>query len=166
MLSVEHPPSLRARAGPSRRSRALSPQAAHKAPALPAKARMKCAAPQLLLPIIIPISSTVFKTFLVQLCNVTPKIASIFIYFVQKNCKTRKVAQILFRFLLFLHKGPGVSFIPPAALQKRKPPPAYYAGSGVYCTSKYVGHSHFFRTMTTTATAVQRAAIPMMAKKP
>ena len=75
------------------------------------------------------------------------------IYFVQKNCKTRKVAQILFRFLLFLHKGPGVSFIPPAALQKRKPPPAYYAGSGVYCTSKYVGHSHFFRTMTTTATA-------------
>jgi hypothetical protein len=92
---------------------------------------------------------------------------SIYLYlFCTKNCKTRKVAQILFRFLLFLHKGPGVSFIPPAALQKRKPPPAYYAGSGVYCTSKYVGHSHFFRTMTTTATAVQRAAIPMMAKKP
>jgi hypothetical protein len=126
---------------------------------------MKCAAPQLLLPIIIPISSTVFKAFLVQLCNVTPKIASIFIYFVQKNCKTRKVAQILFRFLLFLHKGPGVSFIPPAALQKRKPPPAYYAGSGVYyasnmsVTALFPHHDH-------NGHGGAKGSDTMMAKKP
>ena len=66
----------------------------------------------------------------------------------------------------FLHKGPGASFILLRHCKKRKPPPAYYAGSGVYYTSKYVGHSHFFRTMTTTATAVHRAAMPMIAKKP